>query len=578
MTRIAVLVAMVVMFVSVSTIALSESSDPECVVQQNRIEVTTGVFPPASNPPTPVSSGERDQFLWEDFESATFPPTGWDTLNLNSGFGWHLGTFSGGGTQAALVTWDDNLPVTLQDEWLLTPELDVSGASSQLRVDFYMLQGYSYPHDFKVYVTDDNGSSWTEVFDSYGTGYPAHQWYFVSVPLADWAGNATPIRIGFQYYGTDADLFGLDNVEVTDDDLATGRCCVYDDPLNPECYDDRTQAECNGLSGIWAEGLNCTTNPCPLQGQQLEPSDDLYTDPDGGAGHPHPVEQTGLWTADFDGAGHHQRIMLKWDLSEFAGQTVDSASLNIYRYLRCPNDYYTNCDLYTITEDWTEETWNDYVHISHSASPFMSYNFGPALDWYRLDISDIVNQWLDGSLSNYGIVIQARYGEKWSKFYSKEGTYPPYLEVYVAPDPNDPDGDGVPNDQDNCPSVYNPDQSDSDVDGVGDLCDNCPAVYNPDQADSDGDGTGDACEGCCLPPIRGNVDYDVGDIIDISDLVYLVDYMFTSGPEPACWAEANIDGSGPVGAEDGSADIDISDLVYLVDYMFSGGPEPVACP
>ena len=83
---------------------------------------------------------------------------------------------------------------------------------------------------------------------------------------------------------------------------------------------------------------------------------------------------------------------------------------------------------------------------------------------------------------------------------------------------------------------------------------------------------------CCMPPIRGNVDYDSGDGIDISDLVYLVDYMFSGGPAPECWEEANIDGSGPAGAEDGSADIDISDLVYLVDYMFSGGPEPPACP
>jgi hypothetical protein len=82
---------------------------------------------------------------------------------------------------------------------------------------------------------------------------------------------------------------------------------------------------------------------------------------------------------------------------------------------------------------------------------------------------------------------------------------------------------------------------------------------------------------CCVG-IRGNVDSDQLDAIDISDLVYLVDYMFTGGPAPTCWSEANIDGSGPVGAEDGSADIDISDLVYLVDYMFNGGLVPVSCP
>jgi hypothetical protein len=44
----------------------------------------------------------------------------------------------------------------------------------------------------------------------------------------------------------------------------------------------------------------------------------------------------------------------------------------------------------------------------------------------------------------------------------------------------DTDGDGVPDADDNCPSVPNPDQADSDGDGVGDaceeeLCSNCPA-------------------------------------------------------------------------------------------------------
>ena len=88
------------------------------------------------------------------------------------------------------------------------------------------------------------------------------------------------------------------------------------------------------------------------------------------------------------------------------------------------------------------------------------------------------------------------------------------------------------------------------------------------------------CLGCCVPPIRGNVDYDPGDVIDIGDLVMLVDYMFSGGGAPPCWAEANIDGSccGTDGIPDTQDDIDIGDLVMLVDYMFSGGPPPVDCP
>ncbi len=78
-------------------------------------------------------------------------------------------------------------------------------------------------------------------------------------------------------------------------------------------------------------------------------------------------------------------------------------------------------------------------------------------------------------------------------------------DVCGAPDA---DGDGFPDDVDNCPVNRNDDQADMDSDGLGDACDsdrdgdtvwnsddNCPDVVNPDQEDLDGDGFGDACDG-----------------------------------------------------------------------------------
>ncbi|CAN5262805.1 hypothetical protein BH23BAC2_BH23BAC2_22170 [soil metagenome] len=45
--------------------------------------------------------------------------------------------------------------------------------------------------------------------------------------------------------------------------------------------------------------------------------------------------------------------------------------------------------------------------------------------------------------------------------------------------PGDDDGDGVPNEDDNCPNVPNPNQEDSDGDGIGDACDGCPGEAGP---------------------------------------------------------------------------------------------------
>ncbi len=74
----------------------------------------------------------------------------------------------------------------------------------------------------------------------------------------------------------------------------------------------------------------------------------------------------------------------------------------------------------------------------------------------------------------------------------------------------------------------------------------------------------------CCRGMTGNINGDPTDILDVSDLVYLVNYMFQGGPEPYCMLEVNLDGLG-------NPPVDIADLVYLVNYMFSSGPAPVPC-
>jgi len=68
-----------------------------------------------------------------------------------------------------------------------------------------------------------------------------------------------------------------------------------------------------------------------------------------------------------------------------------------------------------------------------------------------------------------------------------------------------------------------------------------------------------------LPPPWLPGDADASGAIDIDDVVYLIEYIFASGPAPEPIEAGNADCSGGV---------DIDDAVYLINYIFGGGPEP----
>jgi hypothetical protein len=63
--------------------------------------------------------------------------------------------------------------------------------------------------------------------------------------------------------------------------------------------------------------------------------------------------------------------------------------------------------------------------------------------------------------------------------------------------------------------------------------------------------------------IRGDANYDQE--INVADVVYLVNYLFRSGPSPVPYFAGDASGDGK---------IDVSDLVYLINYLFREGPPP----
>jgi Tol biopolymer transport system component len=60
-------------------------------------------------------------------------------------------------------------------------------------------------------------------------------------------------------------------------------------------------------------------------------------------------------------------------------------------------------------------------------------------------------------------------------------------------------------------------------------------------------------------------DADNSGSIDISDVIYLINYLFKGGPAPELilWGDSNNDNN-----------VSVSDVVYLINYLLKGGPKP----
>ncbi len=160
---------------------------------------------------------------------------------------------------------------------------------------------------------------------------------------------------------------------------------------------------------------------------KIYPSDDMYSDPDHSGAH----SINELWVANYSPAGHYQRIMIKFNLSQIGGYTINSASLNLYRFFGCPGGDPTSVSIYEIVQDWNESSWPPDQHISHGTTIRKSYVFS-ANGWHNIDITTLVQAWQDSSINNYGLVIEALSNNKFTKCYTKEvsnQSLRPYLEV-----------------------------------------------------------------------------------------------------------------------------------------------------
>jgi GEVED domain/Dockerin type I domain len=228
----------------------------------------TSKFAPPGNAPQGKPEMPKSSLFSEDFEVAV-PPAGWSTIITIAGYTWKLQTgdyYSG--SACADVEYDPSLAT--QDEWLITPALDFTTATSDLKVKFWWNMSYYWGvspynnYDYELWISTDGGATWpTKLWDETAAGaFTSWVWYQATIPLAAYVGQSN-VKLAWRYHGSDGAELLLDLVTVDDDPPPTGRCC-YGDPLAPSCADN-TEAQCTALSGTW-DGTTTCADPCPVAG------------------------------------------------------------------------------------------------------------------------------------------------------------------------------------------------------------------------------------------------------------------------------------------------------------------------
>ncbi|MFH0981994.1 MAG: thrombospondin type 3 repeat-containing protein [Planctomycetota bacterium] len=143
--------------------------------------------------------------------------------------------------------------------------------------------------------------------------------------------------------------------------------------------------------------------------------------------------------------------------------------------------------------------------------------------------------------------------------------------------PTDQDGDGIPNESDNCPEHYNPSQADCDGDGIGDACQpgatDCNGNDIPDDCDVTA-GTSLDCNGNGVPDECEWDDFDGDGDVDLLDYQVFEGCitgpcvsppcdppLYAGFPEPCCG----------IGDSDRDGAIDLGDFAGFQS-VFTGSP------
>jgi len=161
-------------------------------------------------------------FLAEGFES--WYPAGWTRTITNAGYTWFQASYEPQeGSFDASIEYDPAL--VPQNEWMISPVIDLSAANPGLELSFWFLTSYYWhvsPNDNGdqfVVVSTDGGETWSDRLwqeDDYGV-FENWTWYEVILNFDAYIGESN-FKVAFVYQGQDGAQSDFDAILLSDGD------------------------------------------------------------------------------------------------------------------------------------------------------------------------------------------------------------------------------------------------------------------------------------------------------------------------------------------------------------------------
>lgn len=281
---------------------------------------------------------------------------------------------------------------------------NLSGATAAVLVFDW---NFKEPEDniLKVEISNNN-STWSELMTIEYSGSTTRTGS-ETIDISSYASSTTYIRFRFStvyYSGSTTDLF-IDNIGIKHDGLNSGGTG------SGSTQNVVTSGDCIISSSAQNNNYNATNN---------------------------------LLVGVFDQIGtlYEWKSIMHFDVSSVPNSTVTSAMLHLT--LRSTHNPPITINAHRITTDWSSSTatWNtpwstpggDYHPTPYGTSTTNDVlALGDPNILFSIDVTDLVQDWVDGTYPNYGLLLDSPTPDDESiNLYSLEGSVAPYLEIVTG--------------------------------------------------------------------------------------------------------------------------------------------------